>query len=59
VMQKPRCTWHEGGGTSAAGSRGGGALASVLTVININYKPSAYPAYILNSITKYRSRGLN
>jgi hypothetical protein len=26
-------------------------------VVNINHKPSTYPAYVLNSITKHRSRG--
>ena len=31
----------------------------VLTVANVNPKPSTYPTYILNSITKHRTRGLN
>ena len=31
----------------------------VLTVANVNPKPSTYPTYILNSITKRRCRGFN
>jgi hypothetical protein len=32
---------------------------SLLTVVNINHKLSTYPAHVLNSITKHRSRGKN
>ena len=38
--------------------RGGRGPSRVLTIVNINHKPSTYPAYILNSITKHRNRGL-
>ena len=40
----------------AKGKHGGGDL---LMVINVNHKPTTYPTYILNSITKHRFRGLN
>ena len=32
---------------------------TLLMVVNINHKPSTYPAYILKFITKHRNRGLN
>jgi hypothetical protein len=34
-------------------------LPHLLTVVNVNQKPSIEPTYMLNSITKHRNRGLN